>query len=98
MLAAQLRKREVPHRNMTEDLELAKKIADICFDKLASNTLVLELGPESPVCDYFVIADAPTRNQLSDISHNIQDGLEIDGLRPKSVQGKQAGGRRHQQG
>lgn len=72
---------------MTE-LEMAKMIADICYEKLANNIVVLDLQKISVVCDYFVIADAPTRVQLNDIMRTIDDTLAEKGVQPKAIQGR----------
>lgn len=74
---------------MPEDtFALAKQIADICYDKLGRDTIVLDMGPDSVLCDYFVISDAPTRNQLRDIAENIENKLSEQGIEPKSVEGR----------
>lgn len=71
-------------------LDMAKAIADICYDKLAKDVIVLDLSQEQGMCecDYFVIADAPTRNQLNDIADSIDKELSAQGVEPRSVQGR----------
>lgn len=75
-----------------ETLELARRIADICEDKLAKEIVILDLREVSILCDYFVVASAPTRVQTRDIARNIDDRLAKDfELQPKSIQGAREG-------
>ena len=71
-----------------DSLTLAKKVADICYAKLGRDTIVLDMSPDSILCDYFVLSDAPTRNQLRDMATTIEDELSKLGVEPKSSQGK----------
>lgn len=81
--------KEVKEDNMFADsLDMAKAIADVCYQKLGKDTVVLDISKDSVLCDYFVICDAPTRNQLRDIAENIDKKLSEQGIEPKSIQGK----------
>ncbi|MDO5296855.1 MAG: ribosome silencing factor [bacterium] len=73
---------------MDDSLELAQRIADICYDKMAVNTLVLDMRELSVMCDYFVIANAPTRVQIADITRAIDDAMSADGCHAQSIQGR----------
>lgn len=73
---------------MEASLELARQIADTCYEKMAINTLVLDMRDLSVMCDYFVIANAPTRVQIADITRAIDDSQAAKGLSPKSIQGR----------
>ena len=71
-----------------DSLVLAKKIADICYKKLGQDTIVLDMSNDSILCDYFVISDGQTGNQLRDMCTTIDHELSQDGIEPKSIQGK----------
>ncbi|MBQ7567975.1 ribosome silencing factor [bacterium] len=73
---------------MDDSLELARQIADTCFDKKAINTLVLDMRALSIMCDYYVIANAPTRVQIADITRSIDDSQSAKGRHAKSIQGR----------
>lgn len=73
---------------MDDSLELARQIADTCYDKMAINTLVLDMRELSVMCDYFVIANAPTRAQISDIARAIDDSQSNLGRQANSIQGR----------
>ena len=73
---------------MDDSLELAKQIADICYDKMAVNTLVLDMRELSVMCDYFVIANAPTRVQIADITRAVDDAQSAQGRHAQSIQGR----------
>ena len=74
-----------------ENLELARRIADICDEKLAREIVVLDLREVSIMCDYFVLASAPTRVQTRDVARTIDGRLSAEGLQPKSIQGTREG-------
>lgn len=75
-----------------ETLELARRIADICEDKLAKDIVILDLREVSILCDYFVVASAPTRVQTRDIARNIDGTIAKDHeIQPKSIQGAREG-------
>ncbi len=73
---------------MPDSLEMARQIADTCFDKRAVNTLVLDMHGLSVMCDYFVIANAPTRVQIADITKAIDESQAARGEHAKSIQGQ----------
>ena len=73
---------------MDDSLELAKQIADTCYDKKAINTLVLDMHELSVMCDYFVIASAPTRVQIADITKAVDDSQSAQGRQVRSIQGR----------
>ena len=80
--------RKDDYKNMDDSLELARQIADTCYDKMAVNTLVLDMRELSVMCDYFVIANAPTRVQIADITRAVDDTLSAQGRRAQSIQGR----------
>lgn len=73
-----------------DSLEIAKNIADICYKKLANDVIVLDMSKNESMCecDYFVIADVQTQNQLKDIAQTIDEELSSQGIEPRSIQGK----------
>lgn len=76
---------------MPETFELAKKIADTCYDKIATSVVVLDLRQVSVVTDYYVIASAPTRVQINDITRAVDDRLSAEGINASSIQGRHEG-------
>jgi len=81
----------VERKQRVETLELAQRIADLCDEKLTHDIVVLDLREVSVLCDYFVLASAPTRVQTRDVARTIDDRLSEDGLHPKSIQGMREG-------
>ena len=73
---------------MDDSLQLARQIADTCFDKKAINTIVLDMHDLSVMCDYFVIANAPTRVQIADITRSIDSAQSALGRQPQRIEGR----------
>ena len=78
-------------KHRVETLELARRIADLCDEKLTHDVVVLDLQNVSILCDYFVLASAPTRVQTREVARNIDEMLSAEGLQPKSIQGMREG-------
>ncbi|MGI5843723.1 MAG: ribosome silencing factor [Candidatus Xenobium sp.] len=78
-------------KNRVETLELARRIADLCDEKMTNDVVVLDLQNVSILCDYFVLASAPTRIQTRKVARDIDEMLSAEGLQPKSIQGMPEG-------
>src|SRR5690606_3429667 len=66
----------------------AAKAAD---EKLASDVVVLEVGQVLALCDFFVIASAPTDRQVKAICDEVERQVaESGGPKPKRIEGLDA--------
>ncbi|MEW6278687.1 MAG: ribosome silencing factor [Candidatus Eremiobacterota bacterium] len=74
-----------------EPIELARLAAATAEDKLARDVLILDLSQVSIMCDYFVVASAPTRIQTRDIARAIDEAADKAGIRGKPIQGVREG-------
>ena len=66
--------------------------AQVCEDKLGRDVIVKDLSKLSIMCDYFVIASAPTRLQTRDIARAVEEKLDSCGLEKRRLQGVREGG------
>ena len=67
--------------------EILKRIVNIIEDKKGEQTVVLDISEISSLADYFVISSANNINQLQAISDDLQELLEIEGLKINKVEG-----------
>lgn len=72
---------------MTDPVEIARKVADLASDTLATNIAVLEISELTTIADVFVICSADNVRQLNALREAILDGLRESGVRPKRVEG-----------
>lgn len=72
-----------------ESIEIAKIAALTAHDVKADNVLLLDVRPLTTVCDYFVIASAPTRVQTKDIAKKMEDALHDKGVEKLRSQGRE---------
>lgn len=75
-----------------ESLEIAKIAAQTAYDVKAENVIALDVQSLTTVCDYFVIASAPTRVQTKDIAQKIEAALAKDGVEKIRIQGRNDAG------
>lgn len=75
-----------------DSLKIAETAAHVAVDRKADDVLVLDVAPLTTVCDYFVIASAPTRVQTKDIAQKIEDQLELEGVKKLRIQGRDEAG------
>lgn len=54
----------------------------------AQNVLLLDVRPLTTVCDYMVIASAPTRIQTKDIAKKVEQALLAEGEEKSRIQGR----------
>lgn len=71
-----------------ESLEIATIAAQTAHEVKADNVLVLDVKELTTVCDYFVIASAPTRIQTKDIARKMEEALEENGVNKLRIQGR----------
>lgn len=58
----------------------------------AADTLVLDIGPISPVADFFVICSGENERQLRAIGREVLEKLAEGGVRPERSEGTAAAG------
>lgn len=71
-----------------ESIEIAQIAARTAYDVKAEKVLLLDVGSLTTVCDYFVIASAPTRIQTKDIANKMEEALREAGVEKIRVQGR----------
>lgn len=72
---------------MTDPVEIAKLVADIASDALATNITVLDISEVSSFADVFVICSADNARQLNGLREDILDGLREADVRPRRSEG-----------
>lgn len=72
---------------MTDPVEIAKRVADIASDSLATNITLLDISEVTSFADVFVICSADNIRQLNALREDIVDGLREDGQRPRRTEG-----------
>lgn len=73
---------------MTDPVEIARHVADLASDTLATNIAVLEISQLSTIADVFVICSANSVRQLNALREAVLDGLRDAGVRPRRVEGQ----------
>jgi len=74
-------------RQERESLEIAKQVAQLASDKLASDILLLDIRQLSIIADYFVICSADNERQMRAITRGILEGLDLGGISPLHAAG-----------
>ena len=65
-------------------VEQMTKIAyDAIEDKLGQDTVIINIGKVSSLCDYFIITTASSQRQVKAIADNVEDELAKLGLEPR---------------
>ncbi|HUY99386.1 MAG TPA: ribosome silencing factor [Thermomicrobiaceae bacterium] len=77
----------IEQEGVIEEATLARQIAAIASDTLASDILVLDIQRVSSIADYFVICSTDNPRQLRAVADQIQEGLRDDGTRPERREG-----------
>ena len=71
-----------------DSIEIAKISAETARDVKAENVLILDVRELTTVCDYMVIASAPTRIQTKDIAKKVEQALLEQGEEKSRIQGR----------
>ena len=74
-----------------ESLEIAKIAGRTAYEVKADNVLVLDVRELTTVCDYFVIASAPTRIQTKDIAKKMENELADHDVQRIRLSGRDEG-------
>jgi ribosome-associated protein len=72
---------------MTDPVEIAKLVADIASDALATNITLLDISEVTSFADVFVICSVDNVRQLNAVREDILDGLRENGVRPRRSEG-----------
>ncbi len=72
---------------MPEPINIARDIAELASDALATNITVLDIGKLSVIADVFVVCSADNPRQLRAILEDITEGLQARGIRPLRIEG-----------
>lgn len=72
---------------MTDAVEIAKLVADIASDALATNVTLLDISEVTSFADVFVICSVDNVRQLNAVREDILDGLRENGVRPRRSEG-----------
>ena len=70
---------------------MAQVAAETADDKLGHDIVIKDLTSLSILCDYFVIASAPTRLQTRDIAGAIEEKMKELGVAARRMQGYREG-------
>lgn len=71
-----------------ESLDTAREIVTAVEDKKAENILLLALGPDSMIADYFVICTGNSDRQLKALAEHVRETMkESEGRLPYAVEG-----------
>ncbi len=72
-------------------LRLALAAAAAADDKLATDVLVLRVGPVLGICEYFVLASAANDRQVKSVVDGVEEQVANEvGEKPRSVEGADA--------
>ncbi|HAX23566.1 MAG TPA: ribosome silencing factor [Thermomicrobiales bacterium] len=72
---------------MPEPIDVARSIAELASDALATNITVLDIGKLSVIADMFVVCSADNSRQLRAVQEDVTEGLLEHGIRPLRVEG-----------
>lgn len=68
--------------------QLARQIVDIVEDKQASNILLLDIGEQTSIADFFIIATVNNERQARAIEDDLMQKLRIEqNIRPLNMEG-----------
>lgn len=63
-------------------------MVSLASDKLAENTVLLDVRELTTVADYFVICGGNSARQVRAISRQIQEALDAEGVKPLHCEGE----------
>ena len=72
-----------------EAREMAKRAVDALEDRKAVDVKVINIEKVSSLADYFIIASGSNRNQVQAMADSVEEALEKEGVRAKSIEGYQ---------
>jgi ribosome-associated protein len=72
---------------MQEPIEVAREVAQIASEALATKVTILDISQLSVIADMFVVCSADNVRQLNAIREDVLQGMQELGLRPRRVEG-----------
>jgi ribosome-associated protein len=72
---------------MQEPIEIAREVAQIASEALATKVTILDISQLSVIADMFVVCSADNVRQLNAIREDVLQGMQDQGLRPRRVEG-----------
>ena len=72
---------------MTDPVEIARAVAEVASDRLASNITVLDISDLSTIADVFVVCTADNVRQLNALREEITTQLRDQQVSPRRVEG-----------
>lgn len=73
--------------NEIETDDLLKVAVEAIEDKLGVDTVVLNVGEVSSLCDYFIITSGSSQRQVKSIAESVEDSFTQLGLEPRGKEG-----------
>jgi ribosome-associated protein len=77
---------------MTQPVELARDIAEVSAEMLASDITLLDISEVSSFADVFIVTTADNIRQLRALQREIVEQMRGRGVRPHRVEGEPEGG------
>ena len=74
-----------------EEQELILRIAQLLYEKKATDIVVLKVGHLTVLCDYLVIATGRTANQVTALADAVDDLMAERGFRLRRSEGRNEG-------
>lgn len=72
---------------MTDPIDIARRIAEVASDTLATNVTVLDISQLTALADVFVICSADNVRQLNALREAVVTQLREEGVTPRRVEG-----------
>lgn len=72
---------------MTDPVEIARTVAEVASDRLASDITVLDISELSTIADVFVVCSADNVRQLNAIREEVTTQLREHQVSPRRVEG-----------
>jgi ribosome-associated protein len=76
-----------PRSRLLESTDLAQRIADLLSDRQAEDIVLMDISKVSSFTDYFVLATAGNKRQMTAIVDALDQDLRTDGIRPLRTEG-----------
>ena len=74
-----------------EDQELTLRLAQLLYDKKATDIIALKVGHLTVLCDYMLIATGRTANQVTALADAVDDLMSEQGFRLRRSEGRNEG-------
>jgi len=72
---------------MTDPVEIARTVAEVASDRLASDITVLDISKLSTIADVFVVCSADNVRQLNALREDVLSQLRDHDVAPRRVEG-----------